>query len=203
MTSALLLSGGMDSSALAFLVRPSIGISVDYGQRCAEAEVRASRVIAHRTGLRHHIVRVDCSSIGSGQLAGVPVSPLGQAPEWWPFRNQLLVTLAAASIIDFGVDEILIGTVATDRQHADGTPEFVSRLNDLMTVQEGAIRVVAPAAALTSTELVLRSGIEAPLLAWTHSCHRSTFACGDCRGCFKRDLTLRELGWTDGDDNLR
>ena len=34
---ALLLSGGMDSIALAFWKRPEIAITIDYGQRAAEA----------------------------------------------------------------------------------------------------------------------------------------------------------------------
>lgn len=39
---ALLLSGGMDSISVAFWKRPEIAISIDYGQRAAEAEITAA-----------------------------------------------------------------------------------------------------------------------------------------------------------------
>lgn len=42
----ILLSGGMDSMALAYLERPDIAFTINYGQRCAEAEIKASAYIA-------------------------------------------------------------------------------------------------------------------------------------------------------------
>lgn len=197
MRSGLLLSGGMDSSALAFMLLPTIAISIDYGQRSAAAEMRASAVIARRLNIQHHIVRIDCSSIGSGQLVGTPPSQHGTVPEWWPFRNQLLLTMAAASVIDLDVQELLIGTVSSDRQHADGTPEFIAAIDALFALQEAGLRVRAPAADMTPSELVKASGIPGSLLGWTHSCHLANFACGNCRGCFKRSTTLNDLGLGD------
>lgn len=40
---AILLSGGMDSIALAYWKRPEIAITIDYGQKPAAAEVVASK----------------------------------------------------------------------------------------------------------------------------------------------------------------
>lgn len=197
MRSGLLLSGGMDSSALAFMLRPSIAVSIDYGQKSASAEMRASSVISRRLNIQHHVVTIDCSSIGSGQLVGTEPSPHGAVPEWWPFRNQLLLTIAAASVIDFDIQEILIGTVSSDRQHSDGTPEFIAGIDALLALQEAGMRVGAPAVDMTPSELIRKSGITSSLLAWTHSCHLANFACGSCRGCFKRSSTLRDVGFGD------
>lgn len=42
MKTALLLSGGMDSISIAWWKRPDIAITLDYGQRAAEAEIKAA-----------------------------------------------------------------------------------------------------------------------------------------------------------------
>ena len=94
---ALLLSGGMDSIALAFWKRPEIAITIDYGQRAAEAEVTAARQVARELGIQHEVIAIDCTAIGSGDMAGSIALEIAPVPEWWPFRNQLLVTLYAAS----------------------------------------------------------------------------------------------------------
>ena len=191
---AILFSGGVDSSALAVIEKPDVGIVVDYGQVPAEGELRAARAISKRIGLCLETISIDCSSLGSGDLAGSEGSQHAPSPEWWPYRNQLLVTLAAPLALRLGVDEILIGSVATDRQHADGSPEFVEALNRLLVIQEGRIGVSAPGLERTSAELVRDSGIPASLLAWTHSCHTSSLACGQCRGCIKRASVIRDAG---------
>ncbi len=62
----LLFSGGIDSTALAAWLRPNVLVTVDYGQRVADAEVRAATEIATRLGLRHELIRVDAGALGVG-----------------------------------------------------------------------------------------------------------------------------------------
>ena len=195
MKRAILLSGGVDSSVLAFMERPQLAIVVNYGQLPAVGECRAARAIAKRLCIPLETVEIDCSSLGSGDMAGTGASPHAPVSEWWPYRNQLLVTLAAPVALKFGVQEILIGTVSTDGQHADGTPEFIRELNQLMMLQEGRIGVRAPGIGKTSSELVLDSAIPLSLLAWTHSCHVGGLACGQCRGCIKRAGIFEDIGF--------
>jgi 7-cyano-7-deazaguanine synthase len=194
MRSALLLSGGQDSTAIAYWLRPSVGITVDYGQQPAEAEVRASAQICKELGIRHVVVSINCSQIGSGDLNGQPPLAVAPSSEWWPYRNQLVITLAAAPALAHGAHELLIGTVATDASHTDGTQEFVEVMDKLISLQEGGLRIRAPAIGMSSSELVRRSGIPLELLCWSHSCHRSSFACGCCRGCIKHKNVMHELG---------
>jgi len=184
----------MDSIALAFWRRPDAAITVDYGQVPAEAERRAAGAACAAIGIEHHIVQVDCRAVGSGDLAGTTALPIAPVPEWWPFRNQLLVTLAAASALTSRVDALLLGTVRSDGVHADGTPEFVRRASALLEIQEGALRLEAPAIEMTSAELIRTSGVPTEILAWAHSCHASNLACGRCRGCAKHFAVSREIG---------
>ena len=194
MKAALLLSGGMDSIALAYWKRPDLAVTIDYGQRPAEAEVEAARGVCNALGIEHEIVRVDCSALGSGDLAGTPPLAIAAVPEWWPYRNQLLITLAAARVLGRGFDSILLGTVASDGTHVDGRKAFIESLCILMEMQEGHIRVEAPAIGLSSVQLIQKSEIPISILAWAHSCHIADFACGYCRGCRKHFETTRDLG---------
>lgn len=191
---AVLMSGGMDSIALAFWWRPALAITVDYGQRPAPAEIEASTAACDAMGIEHCVVRVDCSSLGSGDMAGLPPLSIAPVPEWWPFRNQLIVTLGAAECVRRGIPGLVIGTVKTDGSHTDGTPRFIDAMSTLLELQEGALTLEAPAIEWTSSQLVRRSEVPIEVLAWAHSCHTAEFACGRCRGCHKHFATMEELG---------
>lgn len=196
MSELLLLSGGLDSAALAAWRRPSGCLFVDYGQRPAAGEGKAAQAVANALGLDLEIVRADCSAVGGGTLLDeaerLPVAP---TPEWWPFRNQLLVTLAAAVAMRGARTTILIGTVCEDAaRHADGSPEFIGALDALLACQEGGLHLLAPAQSMTTGELIEHSGISDEVLAWTHSCHLASSACGGCNGCRRRLGVLTELG---------
>lgn len=194
MKSALLLSGGMDSIAIAYWQKPEFAITVDYGQRPATAEVRAAAAVCTELRIEHFVIQTDLSALGSGDMAGSSALPEAPVPEWWPFRNQMLVTLAAMKSVSIGAGRILIGTLRTDGVHADGRKEFVDGMRALLTMQEGALCLEAPALSLTAVELVQKSNVPMELLAWAHSCHVSEYACGMCRGCRKHYETMAQLG---------
>lgn len=194
MISAILLSGGIDSSALAWWMRPDVAITIDYGQQPAEAEKQASAQVCAALGLRHEVLTVNCRALGSGDLAGTGHLSVAPSSEWWPYRNQLLITLAAGRAIQLGGSELLIGAVRSDSSHVDGRPGFFDAIDALLRMQEGAIRVSAPAITMSSAELVKVSQIPLEVLAWCHSCHVANLACGLCRGCCKHWEVTKELG---------
>ena len=191
---AILLSGGMDSIALAYRFPSAVAITVDYGQMAAKGEVRAAESVAGELEMDHELIRVDLRALGSGDLAGMPPVDIAPVREWWPFRNQMLVTLAAMRGVELGVSRVLLGTVKDDSEHADGTREFVAAMDAVLRCQEGGIRLDAPAIDLTAVELVRWSKVPIELLAYSHSCHVSDFACGVCRGCHKHYHTLKAIG---------
>lgn len=192
---ALLLSGGVDSCALSYWKKPDVAITIDYGQASAAGEIRAASQIALELDMPHEVVRVDCSALGSGDLALKPSIVDAPAPEWWPYRNQLLVTIAAMKLMPQGVTSLMVGSVKSDSFHVDGRAEFYDALDRVVQMQEGGIRVVAPGLAFSAVELVRQSGVPSSLIGWTHSCHKAQYACGNCRGCWKRQNVLDELGW--------
>ncbi|NEW97172.1 7-cyano-7-deazaguanine synthase [Rhodopseudomonas sp. BR0G17] len=180
----LLFSGGIDSSALAYWLRPDVCLTVDYGHRPASGEVAAAASICSELGLRHEVIFVDLRHLGSGSLAGTPVSGLARAEEWWPYRNQMLITLAGMRFLSEGLREIVIGAVSTD-VHSDGRSPFLRGISRLMSLQEGQVAVLAPARRLSPERLLDVSEFPADLLGLTFSCHTMEFPCGTCRGCIK------------------
>lgn len=189
----ILLSGGMDSIALAYWKRPTYSFTIDYGQKPAGAEIQAAKQVSQLLGMEHHVIEVDCSRLGSGDLNGN--APLSVAPitEWWPYRNQLLVTLACMKGISFGVKELLVGSVLSDGLHKDGTKEFYKLISEVMSYQEGGVSITCPAIEMTTVELITHSGIPPSVLFWAHSCHTSNIPCMACNGCNKYLQTLQQL----------
>lgn len=190
-----LLSGGMDSALLAAWRRPERCLFVDYGQAPAKGEELAARSVAQQLGLTLDSIRVDCSAVGAGLLAGAATLVDAPSPEWWPFRNQLLVTLAAAWALRQGLRQVTVASVSSDGQrHVDARAEFFNKLDEVVRLQEGGLRVLAPAVELTTVELAKRSGVGMEVLGWTHSCHVADHSCGHCPGCTKRLCVLEALG---------
>lgn len=198
MNKAILLSGGIDSIALSYWKQPDIAFTLNYGQAPAPAEINASKAVCSALGIKHEIVEIDCSTLGSGDLLKQKPIDIAPSTEWWPYRNQLLITLACMKAISYGIKELMVGSVLSDGFHKDGTTGFFSRISDLMLFQEGNINITAPAIDKTSAELVIDSGIPADILFYAHSCHTGNLPCGHCRGCNKYIEVTQQLnnaGW--------
>jgi 7-cyano-7-deazaguanine synthase len=167
---------------------PAVAVTVDYGQRASQGELRAAAAVCERLGIPHETAMVR-PSLGGGLLVSDEPRSDGELPELWPYRNQLLVAVAAATAAQRGMAAVMIGTVCDDDRYADGRPAFVRVLNRLLRMQEPRVRLLAPAIELAATELVRRSGLPESVAALTLSCSRSDLPCGDCPSCEKaRDV---------------
>ena len=190
----ILLSGGLDSAAVAEIERPTRALFIDYGQLPAEAERKAARAVASHLSLKLDELTLDLSDVGSGLLTATPQVQNAPTPEWFPFRNQHLATIAAAHALKHGLSAVLLGTVAGDGyRHADGTQQFVVALDMLTRCQEGGIRVFAPQIKTSLHELLLESAMPEHIVHQTHSCHASNINCGECPGCRRRQEVLAGL----------
>jgi 7-cyano-7-deazaguanine synthase len=186
----LLLTGGLDSTALAWMLKSERALFVNYGQRPAKGEERAARAVADALGITLDIRHVDLSAFGHGTMSetGVALPSARGTPEFWPYRNQMLITLAAMTYAAEPLREILIGTVAGDDAHPDGHPDFLEAIDRVVSQQSG-VRVVAPALGMTTLDVVRKAAVPRSILGWTFSCHTGEWACGSCRGCTKhRDV---------------
>ena len=184
----LLFSGGIDSTVLASWLRPERLFFVDYGQVSAPGEERAAISIARDLGLPLDVRRVDLRAFGRGTMTGgAALNP--DAPEFWPYRNQMLITMAAMAYADRAPLTIVIGTVLGDDVHPDGSAAFREAMTVVLATQ-GNTTLEAPGGAATTEQLIAISGSPLSLLGWTFSCHTGEWACGRCRGCIKHEQVM-------------
>lgn len=181
----LLFSGGLDSTCIAAIERPDLLLTIDYGQVQAPGENAASQQIASHLGLKHKVIVARPEKCGRGLMAGQPKSSSQYPAEWWPFRNQFLLTVAAMHLENGTECDLLIGTVSSDARQSDGHPRFLDTFNDLLRSQSSLVSVRAPAINLTSETLFEKAQLESEVSGWIFSCHVSEFACGECSGCAK------------------
>jgi len=191
---AILLSGGIDSISLAYNLKPEIAYTIDYGQTVAQREIYVSKYICKMLHIEHKVITVDCKNIGSGTLANKKNIEISPSEEWWPFRNQLLITLSSMQAIKDGVSEIYLASVKSDNFHADGTRKFYDLINETVLYQEGNIKILCPTLELYSHELVQNFNVPLELIGIAHSCHISNLACGKCSGCIKQLKVKYEIG---------
>ena len=189
----LLFSGGIESTCLALTEQPDLAVNIDYGQVCAQGERQAAEHIAKLLGISLTTIDAPLSHLGRGEMTGVPQPKDTAVPEHWPYRNQLLVTLAAMSLPPAHEHEIIIGTVKSDHVHADGSEAFVKAMSSTLAAQYSGVRLSAPAIKKSTADLIGESGADLGLLGWAFSCHRSNLACGQCRGCNKSRETLSSV----------
>ncbi|MCI2283666.1 7-cyano-7-deazaguanine synthase [Colwellia sp. MSW7] len=189
----ILLSGGMDSTALAYSENPDVAIFIDYGQVPAKAERRSAKKISGDLGIDFYEITIDCSDLGCGDLVGNDSSEIGRFSDWWPYRNQLLITMAAMKAIKLGCTELIIGLVAGDDEYRDGSEEFIRLINELISFQEGEMKISAPAIGKGIDELIMSANVPDYLLSKTHSCHKSNLPCFNCRGCGKQQAVFDKL----------
>jgi 7-cyano-7-deazaguanine synthase len=118
---------------------------------------------------------------------------MSPSPEWWPFRNQLLITFALMKSLKLNINQLMVASVRSDGFHKDGTVGFYEAINTLSSYQEGNIAVTAPCIQFNTVELIKLSQVPKEILLWAHSCHKSNIACGNCRGCLKYSQVMQEL----------
>ncbi len=212
--SVVLLSGGLDSTTVASLLRsraePFRAITVDYSQRHSK-EVVASEKIASRLGAIEHVVlSIDFSRIGGSALtdrsievpdaggAGIPVT-------YVPARNTIFLSLALAFAEARDCDKVYIGANAVDYSgYPDCRPEYIDAFNRMASlalkrgVEGRPIAVEAPLMSMSKADIIrLGTGLEAPYeLSW--SCYRGgSKACGRCDSCKLRLKGFSEAGIED------
>lgn len=184
----------MDSISLAYWKKPKYAFTIDYGQKSAKAEIEAARQVSRYIGMEHHVIHIDCSSLGSGDMNGQKALDIAPISEWWPYRNQLLITFACMKGVVLNINKLYAGSVLTDSMHADGTKDFYKKASDLIKLQEGNISISVPAIEMSTIDLIKKSKIPMSILLWAHSCHTSNEPCMHCNGCKKYLYTLQQLG---------
>lgn len=204
-----LLSGGLDSSvALAdVLARGATvveALTFDYGQRAAQREIQAARLISEHYGLKHRVHELPWLAQLLPRAMSAQEPPVAQPenPEelmavervWVPNRNGVLLNIAAAFAEARGAGVVIFGANAEEgASFPDNTPEFRERLNAALAYSTLAgVRVETPVGHLDKPGILERGiALKLPFI-YVWSCYEDgAMQCGRCPSCL-RILAARE-----------
>ena len=210
MKAVCLLSGGPDSATAAAHAK-RMGyelycLSFNYGQ-IATKEIESAQKIAEALGAKEHRI-IDISFLR--ELYGPNITALMDEtmpmPEKFerslivPFRNGILLAIAAGYAIAIGAKTIFYGAQADDvRFFPDCTQEFVSAITRAIALGTGSeLFVENPLAGRTKAQVIkLAVELGVPLeLTW--SCYlNGELHCGRCESCVNRKKAFKEAGLVD------
>jgi 7-cyano-7-deazaguanine synthase len=215
MKAVCLLSGGMDSSTLAYLAKSRgfdiIALHLNYGQRTEGKELASARKIATLLNAASFVeinldyfAKFGASSLTSRDIAVEEFDPArAHVPNTYvPFRNANLLAIATSFAEAQGADAIFIGVQSLDYSgYPDCRPEFIDafqKVIDLGTKDTTKITLLTPFLHMTKTD-ILRVGMELGVpYEHTWSCYRNEGkACGTCGSCHFRKEAFAAIGRKD------
>lgn len=199
----VLLSGGIDSAVVLAGSMPHVAacLSFDYGQRHGRREGNAAARIAEHYGVRRVVFRLPFigEHFKSALLKGGAKVPLAhyedpsQAATVVPFRNGILLAIAAGYAESIGAGEVLLGCHRGDAAiYPDCRPAWVTAMGEAVwRGTERKVKLRAPLIDLTKAEIVARGReLRAPL-ELTYSCYLGAEEhCGECGACRERAEAL-------------
>jgi 7-cyano-7-deazaguanine synthase len=214
----VLFSGGIDSTTALYWAMKRYGrvfpLTFDYGQR-HRVEVRAAARLARALGLPHTVLKIDLTQIGGSALtdAAIPVPrhrnlrelKAGTPPTYVPFRNGILLALAAAWAEARGITDLVCGfNIVDSPNYPDTRRPFVLAMEKAVNAGTKAafggpkMRVLAPFVGLRKSEIIglgLALGAD---YSRSISCYSGAEKpCGTCSSCLLRKRAWREAGRED------
>lgn len=215
MKAVCLLSGGMDSSTLAYHAKSKgydiLALHLNYGQRTEGKELVSAKKIASLLEAEAFIeisldyfTKFGASSLTDKEIAVEKFDPARvHLPNTYvPFRNANLLAIATSFAEAYGADAIFIGVQALDYSgYPDCRPEFIDafqKVIDLGTKDTTKITLFAPFIHMTKAD-ILREGIKLGVpYEYTWSCYKNEGkACGSCGSCHFRKEAFFEVGRKD------
>ncbi len=215
MKAVCLLSGGMDSSTLAYVAKSQgydiLALHLNYGQRTERKELSSAKKIAGLLDAEafveinlDYFTKFGASSLTDQRIAVEEFDPArAHMPNTYvPFRNANLLSIATSFAEARDADAIFIGVQSLDYSgYPDCRPEFIAafqKVIDLGTKDTTKITLFTPFIRMTKTD-ILREGIRLGVpYEHTWSCYRNEGkACGTCGSCHFRKEAFDAVGISD------
>lgn len=220
MKAVALLSGGLDSLVAAHLAAQGgqlvCALTIHYGQRAAESEIRAAAAQAEWLNTAHETVHLrwladlsetaltdstaDLPTPDEDDLDDPEASERSARAVWVPNRNGLFLNVAAAWAESSGCDRIVAGFNAEEAAtFPDNSAAFVEATNKaLQDSTRNQVRVISPTLQMTKTEMVHTAVADELPIQTLHSCYRAGPGhCWECESCMRLKRALRQAGQWD------
>lgn len=204
MNGLLMYSGGMDSTVLLHHYRKDIKLAVtfDYGSKHNSNERRCAIQNTVALGIQH--IRLDLRSIMGKHFNSDSLKSGGDIPDGnyedesmkrtvVPFRNGMMLSIAAGLAELYGMDTVLIANHAGDHAiYLDCRGEFIEAMNKSMGYgTHSKVQIFAPYTNITKRDIALigrRFGVDFNM---TWGCYKGGREhCGVCETCVKRKEAL-------------
>nr|WP_319377712.1 7-cyano-7-deazaguanine synthase QueC [uncultured Methanoregula sp.] len=215
MKAVCLLSGGMDSSTLAYVAKDKgyeiLALHLNYGQRTERKELACAKKIAGLLDAKDfleldvgYFTRFGASSLTDTSIAVEEFDPArAHVPNTYvPFRNANLLSIATSFAEARGADAIFIGVQSLDYSgYPDCRPAFIEAFQNVInlgTKDTTEITLFTPFIRMTKTD-ILREGMRLGVpYEHTWSCYRNEGkACGTCGSCHFRKEAFAAMGRKD------
>ena len=215
MKAVCLLSGGMDSSTLAYVAKSKgyeiLALHLNYGQRTERKERACAKKIAGLLDAEEfleldvgYFTRFGASSLTDKSIAVDTFDPArAHVPNTYvPFRNANLLSIATSFAEAKGGDAIFIGVQSLDYSgYPDCRPAFIEAFQNVInlgTKDTTKITLYTPFIHMTKTD-ILREGMKLGVpYEHTWSCYRNNEkACGTCGSCHFRKEAFAAIGKKD------
>ena len=216
--SLVLFSGGIDSTTVLYWAlakgRDVQALTFDYGQR-HNVEVRLARRTAGKAGVPQTVLKIDLRQVGGSALTDKAIElprykklaemKPGPPATYVPFRNGILLALAAAWAEARGILEIVCGfNIIDSPDYPDTRRSFVRAMEKAVNAGTKAafggekIKITAPFVQMKKSEII-RLGLS---LGADYSHSVSCYAggeipCGACSSCLLRERAFAEAGVPD------
>ncbi len=214
MKALLIYSGGMDSTTLLHDYKDEIGLAVsfDYGSKHNDHEYEYAVLNTKLLGIQHE--RIDLkpamSMFKSDLLMDGGDIPEGHYAEdnmkgtVVPFRNGIMLSIAAGIAESNGLDTILIANHYGDfAQYPDCRDLFIEKMDGAIKEgTDGNVQLFAPYTLITKRDIAVKGSEIGVDFKNTWSCYKADTNkhCGKCGTCVERVWALRGFDPTEYDD---
>ncbi len=198
-----LYSGGMDSTVALYRYadRVRLALSFDYGSKHNRIEIDHAARNCRRLGIEHRVIDMDLNRMGfvSDLLTSGGAIPAGHYDDdnmrstVVPFRNGIMLSIAAGLAESLGCDRLLLSNHAGDHAiYPDCREEFVWHMGQAISAGTyNHVELLAPFTLLSKREIALIGKELGVPFEDTYSCYEGQeMHCGVCGTCTERKEAL-------------
>jgi len=211
----IVLSGGLDSTTLLYDYQERIGLAVsfDYGSKHNQSELPFAVEHCERLGIPH--LTIPLAFIGQYFKSDLLLSggdiPKGDYDEEnmsatvVPFRNGIMLSIAAGIAESYGLDEIYIANHFGDHAiYPDCRSSFIEPMTKAVEAgTSNAVKLCAPYTDISKTDIAMRGRSLGIDYSRTWSCYEGgKVQCGVCATCRERREAIAGAGLQDPTEYL-